>query len=435
GSGPAARYGEVLALRARLPTGEPPWLSVRLGGSDDADAPRLPGLVLGGVLDRLDLDAWRAVVPAEAAGRGAAGPAWLREADLRLGELRVQQRRLPDTRLRVRPADQGWRINLEGAHASGEIVTLPGAGGTRVSANFKHLRLPEAEPDGAAGAAREQMPAEDLAGLELNVASLHWKNFGLGELRLRLTPEARGLRVDQMTLKTPEALLEGKGLLANHRRRPTRLDLRLDGTDLGKLLARFGYPDSVRQAATRVTGHLAWMGGVEDFAFATLDGELDLHVGKGQFLKVDPGAARLLGIVSLQALPRRIALDFRDVFSEGFAFDEIDGALYLQRGKAYTKDLRMNGPAARVRMSGVIDLDRETQNLRLAIQPRLDDTMALAGALLGGPAVGIGALIAGKVLQDPIGQAATFEYTLSGTWSDPVVAKVPRARQDAPPAP
>ncbi len=430
----AARYGEALALRARLPAGEPPWLSVRLGAAE-AEAPRLAGLVVGGTLERLDVDAWRGVVPAAAGEPGPAGPSWLREADIHVGELRVQQRRLPETRLRVRPADHGWRIDLEGAHASGEIVTLPGAGGTRVSANFKHLRLPEPEPEGAAGAAREQVPSEDLAGLELNVASLQWKNFALGELRLRLTPEARGLRVDQMTLKTPETLLEGKGLLANHRRRPTRIDLRLDSADLGKLLTRLGYPESVRQAATRVTGHLAWMGGVEDFAFATLDGELDLQVGKGQFLKVDPGAARLLGIISLQALPRRIALDFRDVFSEGFAFDEIAGALYLQRGKAYTKDLRMNGPAARVRMSGVIDLDRETQNLRLAIQPRLDDTMALAGALLGGPAVGLGALIAGKVLQDPIGQAATFEYTLTGTWSDPVVAKAPRARQEAPPAP
>lgn len=430
----AARYGEVLALRARLPAGEPPWLSVRLGATE-ADVPRLAGLVVGGALDHLDLDAWRGVAPVPAGDPGPAGPSWLREVDVRLGELRVQQRRLPDTRLRVRPAEKGWRVNLEGARATGEIAMLPVAGGMRVSAHFRHLHLPDAEPDGAGAASGDSTLPTDLAGLELNVASLQWKNFALGELRLRLTPEARGLKVDQMTLKTPEALLEGKGLLANHRRRPTRLELRLDSADLGKLLARLGYPESVRQAATRVSGHLGWMGGVEDFDFATLDGELDLQVGKGQFLKVDPGAARLLGIVSLQALPRRIALDFRDVFSEGFAFDEIGGALYLQRGKAYTKDLRMNGPAARVRMSGVIDLDRETQNLRLAIQPRLDDTMALAGALLGGPAVGIGALIAGKVLQDPIGQAATFEYTLTGTWSDPVVAKAQRARQDAPQVP
>jgi uncharacterized protein YhdP len=176
-----------------------------------------------------------------------------------------------------------------------------------------------------------------------------------------------------------------------------------------------------------LSGNLGWMGGLQDFNLATLNGDLNLAVKQGQFLKVDPGAAKLLGILSLQALPRRIALDFRDVFSEGFAFDEIAGSMHLERGSAYARDLRMNGPAAKVRMSGVVDLGRETQNLRVHIQPRLEDTVAVAGALIGGPVVGLGTLIASKVLKDPISQAATFEYTVTGNWAEPVITKIPRA--------
>ena len=53
--------------------------------------------------------------------------------------------------------------------------------------------------------------------------------------------------------------------------------------------------------------------------------------------------------------------------------------------------------------------------------------MAVAGALIGGPAVGLGTLIANKVLKNPIGQAITFEYAVSGSWTEPLVAKIPRA--------
>jgi uncharacterized protein YhdP len=91
----------------------------------------------------------------------------------------------------------------------------------------------------------------------------------------------------------------------------------------------------------------------------------------------------------------------------------------------------MNGPAAKVGMSGVADLARETQNLRVTIQPRLEDTVAVAGALLGGPVVGVGTFLANKILQNPIGQVATFEYTITGPWAEPVVVKMTRPKTSA----
>ena len=146
----------------------------------------------------------------------------------------------------------------------------------------------------------------------------------------------------------------------------------------------------------------------------------------GRFSQLNPGAGRLIGILSLQALPRRIVLDFRDVFSEGFSFDSIEGDVHLARGVAYLPDLVIKGPSAVVHMKGKIDLGKEEQDLRITIQPRLDDSLAVAGALLGGPVVGVGTLVATKILQNPMGKAATFEYLIKGTWSDPLVSKLAR---------
>ena len=139
-------------------------------------------------------------------------------------------------------------------------------------------------------------------------------------------------------------------------------------------------------------------------------------------------SAKLLGILSLQALPRRVTLDFRDVFSEGFAFDEIAGTAKITRGVATTENFRIQGPAARVTMSGEVDLAQETQKLRVRIVPQVTETVAIAGALFGGPIAGVAAYLAQKILKDPLGQAVAFEYDVTGTWSDPTVKRVPRAR-------
>jgi hypothetical protein len=45
-----------------------------------------------------------------------------------------------------------------------------------------------------------------------------------------------------------------------------------------------------------------------------MSGQFNVNVESGQFVKADPGIAKLLGVLSLQSLPRRLALDFRDVF-------------------------------------------------------------------------------------------------------------------------
>lgn len=426
GPGPdlvTARFGESISLKTRLAEAAPPRIGIRLG-TGDAALPAEDGVWITGTLRNLDLDAWRGLdLPA---GEGA--PA-LREFSVAFNELKVANRRLHDTHVRLRPSGAGWSANLAGKEIIGEITTVPEAGGQRVLANLRRLVIPEQE--GAAPESGLEAPGA-LRALDLTAASVAWKGKELGELRLHLSPMRQGFQVDSFQLTGPDSRLEAKGVVSDHPRRPTHLDLSLNVDNLGKLLGQLGSPGKLRNGAGRLAGNLTWLGGLEDFNFATLGGDLTLAVKQGQFLKVDPGAAKLLGVLSLQALPRRITLDFRDVFSEGFAFDEIGGNVHLERGSAYAKDLRMNGPAAKIRISGVVDLDRETQNLRFQIQPRLEDTVAVAGALLGGPVVGLGTLIANKVLQNPIGQAVAFDYAVTGTWTDPVVAKIQRPAAELP---
>jgi uncharacterized protein YhdP len=127
-----------------------------------------------------------------------------------------------------------------------------------------------------------------------------------------------------------------------------------------------------RGAPTTIKGQLDWPGAPSDYDPKTLSGALKVEVGSGQFTKIEPGIGKLLGVLSLQALPRRIALDFRDVFTEGFAFDRIDGNVRIARGVMTTDDLRLVGPAARVDITGEANLARDLAARPPAFHDALD---------------------------------------------------------------
>jgi uncharacterized protein YhdP len=216
-------------------------------------------------------------------------------------------------------------------------------------------------------------------------------------------------------------------------RQATRINLLLETSNIGRLLTRLGYPEGVRRGTARLEGSLSWAGVPYELDYPTMTGNLTLEAAKGQFVKLEPGIGKLLGVMNLQSLPRRASLDFRDVFSDGFAFDEIAGAARIDRGNATTENFRVRGPAASVVMRGEVNLVQETQNLRVRISPQLTESVAVAGALVGGPIAGVAAYLAQKAFRDPFGQLASFEYDVSGTWTDPTVKRVPRPVVEATP--
>ena len=201
------------------------------------------------------------------------------------------------------------------------------------------------------------------------------------------------------------------------------LKLALDFSDGGALLTRLGIEGALRATAGKLDGEIAWRGSPFAIDFPTLEGELRLQADKGQFLKADAGAGRLLGVMSLQSLPRRLTLDFRDVFSDGFAFDSLRASASISSGVLATRDLRMRGVSATVLMEGSVDIARETQNLHVLVLPEINAGSASLLYALANPAIGLGTFLAQWVLRDPLSKAFSFEYDVTGSWSDPLVKR------------
>jgi uncharacterized protein YhdP len=180
-------------------------------------------------------------------------------------------------------------------------------------------------------------------------------------------------------------------------------------------------------------GEISWNGLPFSFDVPSLSGNINLDIASGQFLKVEPGAAKLLGVLSLQSIPRRLTLDFRDVFSEGFAFDGINGNAHITNGVASTGNLKMRGVSATVLIDGKADIAKESQNLRAVVIPEINAGAAsVAYALAINPVIGAGTFLAQLFLREPLMRAFTFEYAITGAWSDPNVVKIDRKAEHSP---
>jgi uncharacterized protein YhdP len=174
-----------------------------------------------------------------------------------------------------------------------------------------------------------------------------------------------------------------------------------------------------------------WLGSPLALDVPSLSGQMNLTLENGQFLKVNPGAGRLLSVLSLQSLPRRMVLDFRDVFQQGFAFDNLVGDVSVNQGVARTNNLRMRGSLAAVLMEGSADIAAESQNLRVIVVPEVNaGTASLAYAVIN-PAVGLATFLAQVFLRQPLMQANTREFQISGPWADPKVERVERKLNEA----
>jgi uncharacterized protein (TIGR02099 family) len=422
-------------------------------------------------LANVNVDAWRNVLeraagtPVDTRSASRATPAAGASGYLptvlavRAKELTVEGRTLHNIVVGGSREGQVWQANIDADELNGyaEYRQAAGAGAGRVHARLARLSI-------AAAAATqvetllEQQP-ENLPALDIVVDDFELRGKKLGRLEIEAVNRGaiavardggvREWRLNKLNLSMPEAAftatgnwvaLDGQapsaaGARAPERRR-TAMKFRLDIADSGLLLARFGMKDLVRRGKGRMEGQVAWLGSPLSLNYATLDGSFYVNMEGGQFLKADPGLAKLLGVLSLQSLPRRLALDFRDVFSQGFAFDFLRGDVTIQDGIAATNNLQMKGVNAAVLMEGQADIARETQDIKVVVVPEINAGTASLVATVINPAIGLGSFLAQYFLRQPLIRAATQEFHIDGTWADPRITRVgrtpaPQGRTDA----
>ncbi len=436
-----ARLGDVgmrLELTRREGRLAPERVAVDLNRPPTA-LPATRGIAVQGRLGELDLGTWlewgrvHADLLHKRAGAGLETDATLPMLPLRLGAdvLKLGALRFDDLdAVLTSTGDGGWRIGIEAKDTSGSM-TLPERNAAQDSASIA-VRLDNLDigplltgvgsnTGDASGPDPRELPA-----LSIGVDSLRRGSDDLGRLRLDLAPANNGIRVDEFSLTGPLVNATGTGSWTRDGTdyTQTSIDVQLHSDDLGRLLQSAGLYSELSGAPSKAELTLSWPGGPGGFSLARARGSMNLDIGTGRMLAVEPGVGRMLGVLNLAALERRLSLDFSDVLDAGFAFDAMDGSIQIGNGQARINRLNIQAPTADIRLRGTTDLVDQTFAQRARVTPKIGTGVAIAGAVAGGPLVGAAVYLADKVSGDKVSELASYEYSISGPWSAPVVRRV-----------
>jgi len=444
GSSIAARY-------QRQKTPRQHWKLTRGGIGVNAPAPEPDsGLAFNLNTRALNVDNWLDFGDA-IAGKEEAAPASADATDIvqyvvpdaiaaRASELVIGDRKLENVVVGVTHQKGAWQASVDSSQANGYLTwsePSTGAGLGKVTARLSSLVIPESASSDVQELLDGKASSTTIPALDVVVENFELFNKQLGRLELQANNaqagSAREWRVSKLSLANPDGELNGTGKwVSKEGTHDTSLNFNLNIIDAGKLLDRFGFAGTLKGGKGYLNGDIAWKGLPYSLDLPSLSGQITLSVDKGQFLKQDPGAAKLLGVLSLQALPRLLKLDFHDVFSEGLAFDGITANAAINHGIVKTDNLKMHGVAATVLMDGSADIANETANLHVVVIPEVNlGTAPLVYALAVNPVIGLGSFLAQLFLSAPVMKALTYHMQVTGPWKAPVVTKLDAAKMEA----
>ena len=402
-------------------------------GSTEAPLPESEGLHLSGRLVEIDLPAWTRL--AKDSAKGSSGTGLLRSADLRLDRLLLPAVILRDVHLELEWNTTSWEAQIESSELAGR-VTVPHRPRSRpLQIALDRLDLEPLLTDWETGSTKKDSPGDPQRShsLDISVEQLRWGANNLG--RFSLSAEARddGLAFNEIHLDTkPLMQVSGSGRWSvDEQGQSSQIDLKAEGKDLGEFLRHFGYESLLHEAPASAALHLGWPGGPGDFSLATLMGSAQAEIGAGSLLDVDPGIGRMLGILNLDALKRRLSLDFSDLFERGYAFERMVGKLDISAGQADIAEMYIEGPSAEIHIEGKTDLIKQEFAQIVTVTPDLGSSVALASAVAGGPLVGAAVLIADKVSGGAVDKIGRYQYDVTGPWSSPQIKRRSLARHDA----
>ena len=377
------------------------------------------GLVLSGDLPEIDVKEWTRALTES--GLGAPGQA-IRRADFHFGLARWSPCALRDVRYQWTAARKGWTLAMSGPGATGE-VRWSAADRGQLIARLDSLAL------GYAPAEAGLMPSAVIDPTRLPLFDLDMRRLVVGQADLGHVVFAtarteRGQKARVLKAEGGIVTLSGEG---EWRRRAGQSSAAMSGdlatTSIATLLRTFGYTPNLDAKAARFKTALTWAPSDTGLDWPQAQGTVHLEFDSGQLRAVEPGAGRVLGLVNFYALPRRLALNFRDVVSSGLGFDRITGDFELRDGSATTQNLQVAGPSVRMDVRGRIGLAARDYDQDVTVYPDVSGGVTLGAVLLGGPIAGVLTLIAQQVMNKPLNQVTQLSYRVTGSWDNPQVTR------------
>jgi uncharacterized protein YhdP len=271
-----------------------------------------------------------------------------------------------------------------------------------------------------------------LPGILIQVKDFGIGNRRLGQLEADFEKTNRGLEASNLvTTDATYTISGGAGWIVDayeESGQRTFIDATLKSTNVQETFNRLDYEPGIIGDSMAIDLSVAWAGGPRKDFMSLITGDVSVNLGAGQLADVEPGAGRVFGLMSFTALPRRLALDFRDVFDTGFSFDRITGSFRLVNGQAFTCDLTVAGTSADVGIVGRTGLVTRDYNQSAIVSANVGNTLPVVGGLIGGPQVAAALFVFSRIFRKPLKDVGQAYYSVDGSWEEPVIERTDSQR-------
>ena len=347
----------------------------------------------------------------------------IRTIDVEIDNFYAWGQHFTNHRIQADRSGRDWLLRLSGQQLQGR-VTIPYDfdAGRLMTFDMERLHLP-GDKTKTTESGTQLLNPEFLPSLSVRADNFSLGEHQFGRLEADIERSGRGLVTSLLTTEDKTFSLSGQaGWLvdaANEFGQRTFVDAIITSTDTQQTAQRLAYNPGIISDQMEIIMDVDWSGGPRSDFMGALNGEVTVQLGAGRLSEVDPGAGRMFGLMSITALPRRLALDFSDVFSEGFGYDQIKGDFRLVDGDAYTCNLTFTGPAADVGIVGRTGLVARDYDQAAIVSANVGGSLPVAGFLFGGPQVAAALLIFSQVFQKPLKDMGEIFYAVTGPWESP----------------
>ena len=397
-------------------------------------------LLLSGTLDSLDVDAWMAALTQDNPQENSVLPPTLRCSN-KIQPLHALDTAWSNVAIEGTHTAQGWNIELDAPRISGQIIMPPQPTlNAPLAVKLSRLMFAESKDDSAATPIlkKKLVPSPidpaSLPFLHLNISELSYGDTKLGEIDLRAAPQPAASNpqgtsawlIEPLSIQAPKLALQGKAAWQRTAEGHafSRLELDLNSDNVGAALTDLGVKHALRQGTLDDSKlSLSWPGGLHQFDWGGAHGQGQLHILDGEIDKVELGAGRVLGLISLTELPRRLMLDFGDVFGNGLHFDRLSSEMNLNDGRLNTQRFELASSALKLKVSGYSNMLDQSLHYQMEATPSLGNVLPIVGTVAGGPIIGGATFVAQKLFELAGGSFVTLNYQITGTWDNPIIER------------
>lgn len=389
---------------------------------------RLPenGVELSGRLERIDADAWKKIglVAKKTNQENQAGVMdKLSRLNLYLREVDVFDRTLHNLRVNAVKQQGEWKTLIDSAWISGTIYKPEDKTSRkplRMELDYLDLGHPDLE-----SRSRMTITPNDFPSLSFSSKRLSFADYEFQNVNLSAAKRSNGLRIHALSFDAEgfSGRLNGNWLVKkDSNKQQTELTYNFNITDLGKASEFMKWDAGLTKGEGRIFGTSNWTGGPTEFSYKNdLNGKVNLELKKGIVTDVESGAGKLLGLFNLDALGKRIRMDFSDVQKKGYSYDRWDGQMNVDGPVITSNNMEIQGSSANLMLSGQGNIERRDMDVYLDVIPHIYSAVPIAGAIIAGPAAGAALYLMGKIpgFSDALGKGTKLEYHLTGPWDDP----------------